>query len=192
MKRLLCSIALFLFSLPTADACVGRILNIGVIDSPEGQVLAEMLSTIINERTGTTVHTKFYNNSQELYDGVRSKQIDILVENTSRALQLLNKPLDPNAKHAYETVKALYEKEKGLAWLKPFGFLNGGGGEAPSYTATVLRIEVYSNFPALPRVIDKLGGTINDDTFAKMVKAVESGEKPKKLARDFLRGKKLI
>ena len=194
MKRLVffIAIAMVLNFLPEADACVGKVLNIGVINSEEGQVFAELLSTIINERTGTTVHTKFYKNQKELYEAVKLKQVDILIENTTRALQVLNKPADANAKKAYETVKTLYEKEKGLAWLKPFGFLNGNGGDSKSYTATVLRVDIYSNFPALPRVIGKLAGAISDDIYSRLIKSVEAGEKPKTVARDFLRSKKLI
>jgi osmoprotectant transport system substrate-binding protein len=174
------------------DACVGKVLNIGVLHSSEGQVLAELLSILINERTGTTLDIKLYKSSQELYEAMKVKKIDISIENTSRALKLLNKPLESDLKKAYEVVKATYEKEKGLVWLKPFGFTNGNGGGAPSYTSTILTYEVLNNFPALPRVIDKLGSTMNDDTYAKLIKSVESGEKPKKVARDFLKSKKLI
>ncbi|MFZ2198870.1 MAG: glycine betaine ABC transporter substrate-binding protein, partial [Thermodesulfovibrionales bacterium] len=181
MKKLLLIIAMGLIFLPKADACVGRILNIGVTNSAEGQVFAEMLSTIISERTGTTVYTKFFKSPQELYEAVKVKKVDILIENTSRALQVLNRPADVNAKRAYDTVKIIYEKEKGLAWLKPFGFVNSNGAESQSYTATVLRVDVFSDFPALPRVIDKLGGMISDEAYVKMIKSVESGEKPKKV-----------
>jgi osmoprotectant transport system substrate-binding protein len=192
MKKLLLIIAIGLIFLPKADACVGRILNIGVTNSAEGQVFAEMLSAIINERTGTTVYTKFYKNQQELYEAVKNKKVDILIENTTRALQVLNKPVDANAKRAYDTVRNIYEKEKGLAWLKPYGFVNSNGGESQSYTATVMRVDVFSDFPALPRVVDKLGGMISDEAYMKMIKSVEAGEKPKKVARDFLKSKKLI
>ncbi len=194
MKRLLfiSAVIMFLTFSPKVDACVGKVLNVGVIYSAEGQVFAEMLAAIINERTGTTVHTKFYKNSQELYEGVKTKQVDILIENAARALQMLNRPVGADAKKAYETVKAIYEKEKGLAWLKPCGFLKGRGSDHPSYTATVLRMDVCSNFPALPRVIDKLGGIISDDIYSRLIQSVEAGEKPKKVARDFLKSKKLI
>ena len=192
MKKLLLIIAMGFIFLPKADACVGRILNVGVTNSAEGQVFAEMLSAIISERTGTTVYTKIFKNPQELYEAVKVKKVDILIENTARALQALNKPAEANAKRAYDTVKIIYEKEKGLAWLKPFGFVNSNGGESQSYTATVLRVDVFSDFPALPRVIDKLGGMISDEAYMKMIKSVESGEKPKKVARDFLKSKKLI
>lgn len=174
------------------DACVGKILNIGVVNSSEGQLFAEMLYILINERTGTTVNVRFYKNAQELYEAVKVNQVDISIENTTRAMHILNKPVEVDVKKAYEVVKTTYEKEKGLVWLKPFGFLNGNGGEHPSYTAAILRVEVLNNFPALPRVINKLGSIINDEMYTKLIKSVESGEKPKKVARDFLKSKKLI
>ena len=192
MKRMIIILTIFLICTPKADSCVGRLLNIGVVNTVEGQVFAEMLSTIINERTGTTVHVKLFKNQQELYEAVKTKQVDILVENTARALQVLNKAADPNAKRAYETVKAMYEKEKGLVWLKPYGFLKANGDNSRSYTATLIRVEVFSDFPALPRVVDKLAGAINDETYTRLLKAVESGEKPKKVAKDFLKSKKLL
>jgi glycine betaine/choline ABC-type transport system substrate-binding protein len=155
-------------------------------------VLAEMLSSLINERTGSTVAIQFYKDEQELYEAVKVNQVDISIENTLRAMQVLNKPAVSDVDKAYAFVKSTYEKEKGLVWLKPFGFLHSNGSAAPSYTSAVLRVEVLNNFPALPRVIGKLGNTLNDETYAKLMKSVESGEQPKKAARDFLKAKKLI
>ncbi|OGW32198.1 MAG: hypothetical protein A2X59_10125 [Nitrospirae bacterium GWC2_42_7] len=192
MKRLIFIFVLIIFCLPKADACVGRVLYVGAINSNEGQLLSEILATIINERTGTTVQTRLYNNSNELYEAVISKKVDILIENTSRAAQLLNKPADSDIKKTYDVVKSAYETEKGLIWLKPFGFLNGNNEEDRSYTAPVLRVEVINTFPALPRVIGKLAGVINDEIYVKLIKLVDSGGKPKKTARDFLKSNKLI
>ncbi len=191
MKRFGLLTVFLLFFLSDADACVGRTLNIGAVNSPEGQLMAELFSTLISERTGTTVNVRFYKGMQELYEGVRTKKVDILVENTSRAMRFLNKQVDSNLKRAYETVKSQYEREHGLIWLKHFSFLNGDGRD-PSYTAPVLRVDVVSNFPALPRVIGKLTGSIGDETYTRLVKSVESGEKPKRVAREFLKSKKLI
>ncbi len=192
MKKPLIILAMLLFFSPRADACVGKMLTIGVLDSSEGQVLAELLSTIINERTGTTVAVRFYKSEKDLYEAVKVKQVDISIENTTRALHELNRPREADLNKAYEVVKTTYEREKGLIWLKPFGFLNGNGGEGPSYTATLLRVDIINNFPALPRVIGKLGAAINDEAYGKLIRSVESGEKPKKVARDFLKSKKLI
>jgi glycine betaine/choline ABC-type transport system substrate-binding protein len=189
-KVLLIAMLLFTF-VPIADACVGKTLYIGAIDSAEGQVLSAILVTIINERTGTTVTTRYYKNSRDLYDAVSANQVDILIENTARALRIINKTPDSDLQRTYETIKSAYEKDKGLIWFKHFGFLNGKG-EGQSYTAPVLKVEVLNNFPALPRVVGKLAGTINDDTYTRLIKSVESGEKAQKVARDFLKSKKLI
>ncbi len=194
MKRFVFFIsAVLVFSCFTkAEACVGKTLNIGAINSVEGQVFAEILSAIINERTGTTVNTRYYRDSQGLYNAVKARQVDMIIENTARAMQILRKPIDADLKKTYETVKLAYEREKGLVWFKPFGFSNGKNTEGQSYTAPLLRTDVMNNFPALPRLIEKLGGTVNNETYIRLMKSVESGEKPKKVARDFLKAKKLI
>ncbi|SPP99889.1 conserved exported hypothetical protein [Candidatus Sulfobium mesophilum] len=192
MKNVVLLLALLLVGLPEADACVGKTLYIGVVDSTEGLLLSEILSTIVNERTGTTVKTRYYKNTRALYDAISARQVDILVENTTTALRIIDKPADSDLQKTYETVKSMYEKNKGLVWLKPFGFLKGGDGPGHSYTAPVLKVEVLNNFPALPRVVGKLAGTINDETYEKLIKSVEAGEKAQKVARAFLKSKKLI
>jgi glycine betaine/choline ABC-type transport system substrate-binding protein len=185
-------VAMLLLVSPKVDACVGKQLNIGVINSPDGQLFAEMISALVNERTGTTVKVQIYKSEQDLYEAVRMKLVDISVENTTRALHLLNKPAESDAKKAYEVVKAAYEKEKGLVWLKPFGYVSSNSSEPPSYTATILRVDILNNFPALPRVINKLGSTVSNETYEKLIKSMQSGEKPRDVARDFLKSKKLI
>lgn len=195
MKRLAGMIAVLILvsaqALP-AGACVGRTLNIGALNAADELLLAEILSNIINERTGTTINVRSYQSAQELYEAVARKEVDITVENTSRAMQVLNRPEQADADKAYQAVRAAFDKEKGLVWLKPFGFQRTKSGGGASHTAPLLRREVFGDFPALPRVIDKLGGLITDEAYAKMVKSVESGEKPRKAARDFLKAKKLI
>jgi len=192
MKKAIVIVLMFLIFSPAADACVGKLIQIGVLNSSEGQVISEILSMLITERTGTSVKVEFYKNMQELYAAIQEKKVDISIENITRAMQALNKPVEPDARKAYEIVKTAYEKEKGLILLKPYGFLNNTSGGTPSYTATLLRVEVINNFPALPRVMGKLGDSINDEAYARLIKSFESGEKPKKVARDFLKSRKLI
>lgn len=192
MKKAILIIILLVFFVPKGYACVGKTLALGVTKSVEGQMLAEMLSTLVNERTGTTIDIKVFENVQDLYEAVKNKDVDIAIENTTRAMQVLNMPFEADLKKAYEIVKASYEKEKGLVWLKPFGFSKSKGDAPPSYTATILRTEVLSSYPALPRLFNKLGSTINDATYIKLIKSVESGEKPNSVAKDFLKSKKLI
>jgi osmoprotectant transport system substrate-binding protein len=188
---ILMAMVLMLF-VPAVYACVGKTLTIGVTNSTEGKVFAEMLSTLVNERTGTTINIKFFDKRQDIYEAVRKQDVDISIENTTRALNVLNMPQEADIKKAYKMVKVSYEKEKGLIWLKPFGFTNVGSGESPAYTATILRMDILNNFPALPRLFNKLGSKINDAAYEKLIKSVESGEEPKEVAKDFLKSKKLI
>ncbi|UCD35724.1 MAG: hypothetical protein JSU90_02515 [Nitrospiraceae bacterium] len=192
IKKSMLFIMLLLCIVPGADACVGKTLNIGVRDSVEDRLLAEMLSTLVQERTGTTINIKYFKKDQDIYEAVKVKEVDISIENTTRAMRLLNQSADVDVQMAYELVKTSYEKEKGLIWLKPFGFLNGNGPGGPSYTATVLRVEVLSNYPALPRLFNKLGSAINDESYTKLINSVQSGREPSDVARDFLKGQKLI
>lgn len=192
MKKIFLVLLAVFFFAPSADACVLKMLRIGVLNSAGAQVLSELLAVHINGRTGTKVSVKFYKNTQELYESLKTKQIDIIIENTETAMRLLNKAPDGDLKDALETVTRAYEKEKGLIWLKPFGFLNGNGGRAKSYTAPVIKSDVLNNFPGLPRVLAKLAGAVDDEAYANLIKSIEAGEKPKKAALSFLKLKKLI
>jgi len=98
---------------------------------------------------------------------------------------VLNKHAEASPEKAYEMVKRAYEKEKGLVWLKPVGLVNANGGTKKTYVAPVLRYEIFSDFPALPRVVDKLEGVLNDEIYTRMTRSVESGEKPRKLRETF-------
>jgi len=193
IKRLfLVCIAVLLVCPTLADACVGKVLRIGAISSSDGVLLSEMLAIMINERTGSTVSVTMYNSTSDLYEAVKSQHVDILIENTATAMHVLNKQSLANMNKNYEIVKASYESEKGLIWLKPFGLINNKGGEGQSFAAPVLKVETLTNFPALPRVIEKLANILNDEVYAKMLKSVDAGEKPKSVARDLLKSKKLI
>lgn len=40
---------------PTLHACVGKTLLVGSLEDPQQQILAQMLSILISERTGTSI-----------------------------------------------------------------------------------------------------------------------------------------
>ena len=73
-------------------ACVGRILYVGSLDTTEDKVLAQMLVLLINERTGTTVKIRYFDNNEALYKALKEndeeKRADIIIENTDDALAL--------------------------------------------------------------------------------------------------------
>jgi osmoprotectant transport system substrate-binding protein len=175
-----------------ADACVGKTLFIGTLNSTYDQLLSEMLSVLINERTGTTVNIKYYKDSKELYSAVKKSEVGILIENTDRAMEILDMPREKDAEKAYNISKEEFRKNLNLVWLKPFFLLSEDGGKSQNYYSPLIAVDVLTNFPALPRVINKLSGIMNEEMFLKMIKSVKSGEKPKTVAREFLKARKLI
>lgn len=186
----------FLCSAP-AWACMSRILYVGALDNAEQRLLAEVIRTLINERTGTTVKIRYFENSAGLYQALRSndeaQEVDIVVEDTATAANVLKMARLDDPDLEYATIKKRYEQELGLIWLSPFGFTRKGEGAVPAVAATLVRGDVLDDFPLLPRVLNKLAGTITDEVLAELLARVtQGGEKPKNVARDFLRVRNLI
>jgi len=193
--------AIFLTGLAAPNyACVGRILYIGSLKGAEPSVLSGLFSALINERTGTTVKIRYYDKPSEIMDGMKAGDVDVMVEYTGNALVnvLGEKPEKDNEK-ALSALKDGYRKRFNLVWLKPLSFSNpdglwGGarGAAVSAEPAPVMRLEVLNQFPALPRVMQKLSGKVELADLKKMAKDVDGGEKPDRVARDFLRLRKLI
>jgi len=168
----------------SAQACVGKTCYIGVTNAPSELLFAEMISVLVNERTGTTVKIVSYKDAREMYNAVKRGEVGIFIESPERALKILERPAEGNAKTAYETASKEYRKGLNLVWLEPFG--------VSQYYAPVVSAETIGNLPALPKLLNKLGRIMNDDICAKLLRSVKGDEKPKKVARDFLKARKLI
>lgn len=179
-----------------SSGCVGRILYVGALHTTEGKTMAEMLVILINERTGTTVQTRYFDNLSDLYQGFQSHEeetrIDIIVENTADAMAFLKKERIPDLDQEYLEVKKIYEKELNVTWLKAFGFRNFKGPNNKTVSAPLIRNEVLTNYPLLPRILTKLSGGIDEQTFTEMIAKVNSGDKAKNVVKDFLKAKKFI
>lgn len=186
MKKLFCLSILLggLLMAPLVQACVGKVLYIGITNNPQERLLAEVASVLINERTGTTVKVQSFRTSNELYGAMKQGQVSLMIESTDHALERLHKPREANPKTALELVKAEYKKSLNLVWFEQFG---GSRRFAPVASA-----EALNNYPALPKLINKLAGVLNDDSFARLAKATDSDEKLKKATREFLKSRKLI
>ncbi len=185
----------FLISTPT-QACVGRILYVGAVDNPEERLMAEMLVLLINERTGTSVKIRYFDDRKEIYTALKSNiekdRVDIVVENTADAAELLNISLQSDLNADYTSLKKRYDQDFSIIWLNPFGFTNNNASTEQSISAPLVRRDVLTNFPLLPRVLNKLSGAINNDAYFTLLKKVKSGKKHKNVARDFLQDKKFI
>lgn len=192
MKRLVVLVIFTLLAVMAtqARACVGKVLYIGVTNSPNDQLLAEMISVLVTERTGTSVKILTFKTGAEIYNAVRHGQVGLIIENTDHGLELVKRPREANAKTAFEIVKREHRKTFNLVWLEPLGTLTGNGSS--QLVAPVISLEILGNLPALPKLINKLTGIVNDNNYSRMVKMVKAEDKPNKLAREYLKAKKLI
>lgn len=192
MKRIISILlVILLFSAGHSHACVGKILNIGILNSVNENFLAELVSVLVNERTGTLVNIKVFSDSKDIYDAVKSDDVSIIIENTERAAMILNISKSDDAK-AYDVFKEEFRNRLNLIWLKPFGMVTGEDGKGQHYYAPVITEDVLINFPALPRLVNKLLDVTADKNYQDAVISVRHGENVRKAAKEFLKKKKLV
>lgn len=185
MKKIMCfvmAVAVFMTA-HVSLACVGKTIHLGISSANE-KLMAEMASLMITERTGSSVKIDVYKDSKALYEAVKQGKVNILMENTDRAQEVLGKVSGSTTAMSFDAIKSEYRKNMNLTWLNSFG-------ATPQY-APVLTGDTLSNYPALPKLLNKLAGALSSDTYSKLLKSVESDDKTKKIAKDFLKGKKLI
>lgn len=188
MKKNLFILFLLLVLRSGSDACIGKVLTLGALNEPQDRLLAQTISLMINERTGTSVSLKFFDSSEQLYAAVERNEVGIVVENTERAARLLGRTKAEDAQAYYAAVKDVFRKRYNLVVLQP-------SGSAPPSTALyvpAVTVDVMSNFPALPRVINKLSGIMQDDLYLNMGRNAATANDPAKAVREFLRAKKFI
>ncbi len=195
--RIVLTMAILTMMTGISHACVGRILYIGALNnSIKEDVMSQLLVLLINERTGTNVKLRYFDTNDQLYAAFKSdeedKRIDILVEDTIDGLAIINGKSTGDPEKDFVLVKKEYETKLNIIWLSPFGYKNSKGAASPSVSAPLVRRAVLSNFPLLPRVLNKLSGAISDTTFSDLVSKTKAGEKAKNVAKDFLRAKKFI
>lgn len=188
MKKLVFAICLTVAVITgsQAMACVGKVLYIGVSGPGSDQLLAEMISILVAERTGTSVKVVTYKTSSEIYNAIKQGQVGLMIENTDHALEMMKKSREANGKATLALVKKEYRKNLNLVWLEPFGSPQTNSGQL---VAPVIATDVLGNLPALPKLINKLSGVLNDGSYQKLLK---TGKPDKKAARDFLKAKKYI
>ncbi len=189
MRRSLFALILLFTGLTAAlpaGACVGKTLIIGTDETPESRLVAQVIAILINERTGTTVKIQNFPDADAVHRELSTGDVDIAVEYPARALGRLGRavPADPQA--AYTEAKAAYLEQLNLVWLPPLGFGDPGG--QGGMAAPVAQKNTLKKFPALPRLIAKTKDLLPDSVLTELVGAGD----PAKVAREFLREKKLI
>jgi glycine betaine/choline ABC-type transport system substrate-binding protein len=115
-----------------------------------------------------------------MYNAIKQGKINFFYENTGHAAELIGKSKDTS----YDQIKGEFLSKYNLTWLS---LSSGNVKYAPVLTADTL-----STYPALPKLLNKLSKALENDTYTKLLKSAESSDKLKKVAKDFLKGKKLI
>ena len=173
-----------------ALACVGKTIVIGSKGGVQQDVIAQVLATLITERTGTTVKVARFDSTAAAHEALLRAEIDMYVEYTGVAQRdtLKGQP-SPDDASAYAAVKDLYNRELNLVWLEPLGF--SLPGEIPAQAAPVVRKDTLKKFPALARLINKLGGKVDGAAIASLEQQADKQPLPE-VARTFLKDRRLI
>ena len=177
-----------------ATACVGKTLVVGSLDNPQQQVLAQMLAILISERTGTSVKVVPIAGHAAAHTALLRADLDMYVEYTGVGqVTLLQGPPIADADLLYKAVKDRYNQELNLVWLKPFGFSDSRYAPAGTVAdaAPVVRKDTLKKFPALARLINKLGGAIDAETM-RQLESRSPGSTPRDVARQFLKDNRFI
>ena len=191
MKKIVILLTFMLAWVPAVLACTNFPINIGAIDTLQGHILVESLSVLINERTGVTVGVHYFNSWEEMDKAVAEKRLEIIIQDTTSALEKHNVAVGKDPDQNLASLQELY-KSKELIWLKPFVFQTTYQNGNISLTAPVISRKSLSQFPALPRLIQKLTKKIDNQVLLKLVQDAEGLAKPKTVAKDFLKVQSLI
>ena len=199
--KLLCLIfGLMCFLLPAnpLDGCVGRLLVVAVADSTDQLIMGQMLSVLINERTGTAVEIVKLGDLKSCHEAVLGGKANIYINYIGIGLADTGGVGEADSPQvAYTLVSQRYKDEFGMIWLKPFGFQGPSNLEANSkgrgatLAVPIATKDVLRKFPVLDRLINKLGGRIDNSAMDELRKKSEN-EDIKEVVREFLEAEKLI
>jgi osmoprotectant transport system substrate-binding protein len=179
-------------------ACKGRVLNLAVGNSVDQTIMAQMLSVLINERTGTTVEIVQLEDTEAAHEAVLHGLAEIYINYIGMAHSDTEGPnaVDEPQK-AYILASRSYNEKYDMIWLRPFGFKGPMAQEAPSekidrtMAAPITTKEVVKKFPILDRLINKLAGKVDNKTLEELREKSENQD-IEITVREFLTSKKMI
>ena len=154
--------------LPIARACAGYTLSVGTDGSQRQELLAQIMSELIRQRTGTKIRLVRFKFQDELLEAAKRKEVDLLVVTTQPT-----------------TVKNDLFLEGRLRLLKPFGYQD-------FQVMPAFQTETLKRFPALQRLINRLAGIIDDATLLRLEEELATGSDLRAAAKKFLTEQKLI
>ena len=195
---LILSFVFLVLLLNPLHTCVGRLLVVAVSNSIDQVITGQMLSVLINERTGTTVNVIQPGDLKRCHETVLKGNADIYINYIGMGLASMggsSKVDDPQK--VYTLVRQCYMEKFELVWLKPFGFRGpltletNCKKDRVTLAAPVASKDALRRFPVLDRLINKLGGRIDNNTMDELRKKTENQD-IKEAAREFLKTQRLI
>jgi osmoprotectant transport system substrate-binding protein len=182
---------------PPSSACVGRTILIGYYDAPDQVMVANILAVFIDERTGTTVKLSRFGNREEAFEAVRQDRVSIYADYSSVLLaRFAGERPGPEEEKNLAQLKEVLNRKYNDVWLEPFGYdryfsEKARAGEKPGPAGVMLCKDALAKFPALPKLLGKLRGVLDNETMASLLSESEKSD-PKVVARRFLKSRKLI
>lgn len=185
-------------------ACVGRTIVVGYYDAPDQVMVANILAVFIDERTGTTVRLSRFGTRDEAFEAIRLDRISLLADYSGIVLSKFGgEEPGPDPERNVSRVKELLNRKYNVLWLEPFGYDRvfspdaggspgkGAGGGDPGAAGLMLCKDSLSRFPALPRLLGKLRGMLDNGTMEELLREAARSD-PRAVARKFLKSRKLI
>jgi glycine betaine/choline ABC-type transport system substrate-binding protein len=182
---------------PSLHACVGRTILVGYFDAPDQVVVANILAVFIDERTGTTVKLSRFATREEAFEAVRQDKVSLYSDYSSVLLsKFAGERPGPDEEKNFARLKEVLNRKYNVVWLEPVGYDRyfpgkAAGAEKPGKAGVVLCKDALSKFPALPKLLGKLRGVLDNETMEALLKESEKSD-PKAVARRFLKSRKLI
>jgi len=190
------AVAALVFASP-ARSCVGRTILIGYHDAPDQVMVANLLAVFIDERTGTTVKLSRFRTREEAFEAIRNDKVSLYADYSSILLSKFagERPSGDDEKNIVR-LKEVLNRKYNVVWLEPFGYDRyfpgkANNGERPGQAGVMLCKDALSKFPALPKLLGKLRGVLDNETMASLLREASTSD-PKTVARRFLKTRKLI
>ncbi|MCX7990498.1 MAG: hypothetical protein N2999_00475 [Proteobacteria bacterium] len=177
VKKIFFTVLFVVLLIRISDACVGKTIYVGHLSGKGDEIVGNILARLITERTGTSVKLKKYNDTSSLLKAGTGGEVDIFVVDDrfiAETTGLKNR----------DEAKNIYNVNHNLIWLKAIN-------EKEDFLAPVIRKDTLKKFPALPRLLEKLTGLINNTQIEELKTEVEK-KGMKDTIKDFLKKKSLI
>jgi len=159
-------------------ACVGKTIYVGYVDNKNEEIMANVFSRLILERTGTTAKLKSFKSAKALINAAQGGDVDVFVFSDEQIKEIVNSINHENAKTEFNV-------KYNLVWLKP---LISAKNE---FLVPIIRKDTLKKFPALPKLIEKLEGKLNVAVLSNLAASLKN-RNMKDVVKDFLKENKLI